>query len=328
MIVTYNRKKMLLDVLDALIAQRRKLDGIILVDNASSDGTLSAIQESGYFEYAFNSTDVDKDVELHLSYEISLQSDYCETLRSTQMHFFRLPENSGGAGGFKFGMNAALSLGADLIWLMDDDGYPGPTCLDVLLSAYNGGREIIGPVILDRELNNRLAFNINYQDIIYDKVNILNLLPDSIPGVLFPFNGTLIPSFLVKEIGLPRDYYFLWGDEVEYTLRAKANGAKIATIRDAYFYHVQKNESYKRIEILNFGFYVSEIKKTRFYYYFLRNKLDYLPEHYGFKFSIRFISAEILKGIINKDKVALVSVVFSIVDLIRYKCGGKYGRRV
>ncbi len=38
-VVTYNRKVLLKECLDALLAQTRPLDSIIVVDNASTDGT-------------------------------------------------------------------------------------------------------------------------------------------------------------------------------------------------------------------------------------------------------------------------------------------------
>ena len=47
----------------------------------------------------------------------------------------RLPENLGGAGGFRAGMKAAYDAGFDRIWLVDDDVVPAPDCLTVLLGV-------------------------------------------------------------------------------------------------------------------------------------------------------------------------------------------------
>ena len=47
----------------------------------------------------------------------------------------RLPTNSGGAGGFHDGLGWAVERGADLVWLMDDDGLPDLDCLSRLLDA-------------------------------------------------------------------------------------------------------------------------------------------------------------------------------------------------
>ncbi len=38
-----------------------------------------------------------------------------------------LSTNRGGAGGFHDGLGWAIDRGADMVWLMDDDGLPDPT---------------------------------------------------------------------------------------------------------------------------------------------------------------------------------------------------------
>ena len=47
-----------------------------------------------------------------------------------------LATNRGGAGGFHDGLGWAIDRGADLVWLMDDDGLPEPDCLATLLDAH------------------------------------------------------------------------------------------------------------------------------------------------------------------------------------------------
>ena len=44
-VVTYNRKKLLGECLDALLHQTRPLDSIIVIDNASTDGTYEYLNE-------------------------------------------------------------------------------------------------------------------------------------------------------------------------------------------------------------------------------------------------------------------------------------------
>ena len=46
-----------------------------------------------------------------------------------------LDRNTGGAGGFAYGMALALAGQAELIWLMDDDTVPEPGALAALLAA-------------------------------------------------------------------------------------------------------------------------------------------------------------------------------------------------
>ena len=51
-----------------------------------------------------------------------------------------------------------------------------------------------------------------------------------IADVVIPFNGVLVTRELVERIGLPREEFFIWGDDVEYLWRARAAGARIATV--------------------------------------------------------------------------------------------------
>jgi hypothetical protein len=45
-----------------------------------------------------------------------------------------LEENTGGAGGFRAGTEAAYLQGFDRIWLIDDDVVPAPDCLALLMA--------------------------------------------------------------------------------------------------------------------------------------------------------------------------------------------------
>ena len=99
-VVTYNRRDLLLESLAAVLAQTRAPDQVIVVDNASEDGTAAAVRD-----------------------------------QFPAVHLAELRRNSGGAGGFAGGMALALADGADLIWLMDDDTVPEPGALAALLGA-------------------------------------------------------------------------------------------------------------------------------------------------------------------------------------------------
>src|SRR5262249_55701030 len=83
-IVTYNRQQLLAEALGAVLAQPRAPDAVIVVDNASTDGTAAAVRG-----------------------------------RFPGVRLVALDANYGGAGGFACGMDLALRDGADLIWVMD-----------------------------------------------------------------------------------------------------------------------------------------------------------------------------------------------------------------
>lgn len=86
-VVTYNRIKLLKECIDSLRKQTIILDGIIVVNNNSNDGTKEWL---------------------------ALQNDI------SAIH----QENLGGAGGFYNGIKSAYNKGYNWIWCMDDDCLP------------------------------------------------------------------------------------------------------------------------------------------------------------------------------------------------------------
>jgi len=103
-VVTYNRKELLKECLDALLAQTYPVDSIILIDNASIDGTPEFLKEQGY-------------------------------LKNPKIDYVRLPENTGGAGGFHEGVKRGYKKGYDWLWLMDDDAIAQKNTLEELMDA-------------------------------------------------------------------------------------------------------------------------------------------------------------------------------------------------
>lgn len=210
-VVTFNRKHLLLRTLNALNNQSVKLDKIILVDNASTDGTSELLREQGF-------------------------------LAQTNLEYVQFTENTGGAGGFYTGVKAGFEQDFDWLWLMDDDGYPADDCLESLLK-YQDEFDFYGPLVLSDEDKHTLSFPItlpqnkkimrHYTQLggYYDLQN--NVMED----VLIPFNGVLLKKTLIEKIGFPDSRFFIWGDDMEYTKRAKTVGAKIATLFDVVFYH-------------------------------------------------------------------------------------------
>ncbi|OVZ60996.1 hypothetical protein CDO44_07195 [Pigmentiphaga sp. NML080357] len=213
-VVTYNRKALLLRCLKALRGQSRSPDRIIVVDNASTDGTSEALEADGVLAWA--------------GFEL-----------------IKLASNEGGAGGFHHGMAAALRTGCDLAWLMDDDGYPAEDCLEKLLEE-GQGLDLWGPVVLDEAQPGQLCFPLRIPGTAKilrareaaEDAGVRGLLPD----VVMPFNGVLIRRELIERIGLPRKEFFIWGDDIEYVMRTAKAGARIATVTAAGFFHPRQDE--------------------------------------------------------------------------------------
>lgn len=207
MVVTFNRRELVTRLLRALGEGSRRPDEVVVVDNASTDGTADLISGTQW---------------------------------PVPVHLVALPENTGGAGGFHTGTSVALERGADLIWLMDDDGTPAPDCLELLL-PFMTTFDFIGPLVVDEEQPDRLVFPIRLPGTTQSLSTVDRVRPRNRDGVIskvvIPFNGVLLRRELVERIGVPRSDFFIWGDDVEYLWRAERAGARIATIFPARFEH-------------------------------------------------------------------------------------------
>jgi len=220
-VVTYNRKKLLLECLEAIRKQTRPVQGIYLIDNASTDGTPKLLFEKGYIKELppENLTEP-----WEKEFEIKNLTDG-ETIK---LHYVRMHENTGGAGGFYEGVKKAYKRGYDWLWLMDDDTIPQEIALQILLetTTLNLGIKIgfICSKVLWTDgsphkmnlpklkpLVNGLCFNL------YEEYGILLISGCS-------FVSMLINRKVIQDVGLPIKEFFIWNDDVEYTSRIVSNG--------------------------------------------------------------------------------------------------------
>ena len=106
-IVTFNRLECLKKALKKYEEQTKRPKYLLVVNNNSSDGTME-----------------------YLKIWEQEQSEI-------QKVVVNLPCNTGGAGGFHAGMEKALELDCDWIWVSDDDAYPEPDALKSMEVFYD-----------------------------------------------------------------------------------------------------------------------------------------------------------------------------------------------
>jgi GT2 family glycosyltransferase len=276
-IVTYNRKELLLRNIVSLKEQNIDLD-ILIFDNASQDGTYEYLNDNKLFEENKN----------HILYE---RSDI----------------NLGGAGGFHYGMKQAYEKGYDFIWLMDDDGHcMNNNTLTEIMNIYEKEKNkliIVNSLIVQNE-NLDLTFGLtkDLQDISTIKEKAINNI---IWGFINPFNGTMITKEIIGMIGFPKKELFIYGDEIEYTKRAGSNNIRIATAINSLYFHPVNKIGYtkqffwKKIQLFNMPIWKR--------YCSIRNYM-YITKIYGTFFdSIKFIVYNICSLILlNGEKDRLV----------------------
>lgn len=192
-VVTYNRRDLLVECLNALRAQSRPLDRIIVVDNASTDGTAEML--AGITE---------------------------------PVHVVSLTRNTGGAGGFAAGLAVAVAEEVDAVWLLDDDtipepgslaelvrvrdGYPGPTpALTASRVVWTDGRD--HPMNTPRTRPGADPASVEAAASVGAR-----------PVRSASFVSILVDAAAARRTGLPVADYFLWNDDFEYTARLLRTG--------------------------------------------------------------------------------------------------------
>jgi rhamnopyranosyl-N-acetylglucosaminyl-diphospho-decaprenol beta-1,3/1,4-galactofuranosyltransferase len=238
-VVTYNRKDLLGQCLDSLLQQSRPLDALYIIDNHSTDGTYEDLLGRGLIAPAGRS-----------------DRGPVETTRPLAtggtLHYVRMPENTGGAGGFHEGMKRAAAAGFDWLWLMDDDLLTAPDALAVLVqrtgTLRSRGKEsfLLNSLILARDCpgGDVLAFPLQELTLSGHPRRVyhwrLSEVRDQVQDGLYrwacPFNGTLVPARAVAEVGLPNKEFFLWGDERDFLWRA-AKRFDLYTAVDSRVFH-------------------------------------------------------------------------------------------
>jgi GT2 family glycosyltransferase len=185
-VVTYQRLELLRDALAAVLGQVRPPDAVLVVDNASTDGTAEAVRA----EFP--------EVDLHV-----------------------LRHNTGGAGGFAAGLRRALESGADLVWLMDDDTVPREDALLRLLEARAGAAapalvasRVVWTDGRDHPMNTPRPWPLARR-----RQREAAAAQGCVAVRSASFVSVLLDADAVRAVGLPVADYFLWNDDFEYTAR-------------------------------------------------------------------------------------------------------------
>ena len=286
-VVTFNRLPMLQRLLERLDGTAG-LDEVLVVDNASTDGTgewLAGLAER----------------------------EYGDEHPATPVVARSLARNSGGAGGFAEGLSWAVERGADLVWLMDDDGLPEPDCLERLLRRAErepGGFDFWGPAVVAEHDPSRLTFPIRLPggtSVVHDLAAVEKAAVDGlIRDIVIPFNGVLVTRRLVERIGVPRAEFFIWGDDHEYRLRAEAAGARIATVVDARFLHPATDDLGTPMAFgrTTYNHTPSDLK----HYCMARNNLLNLRDYKGWPHALAFVAKTLWFYLLTRRQPARVAL--------------------
>jgi len=221
LVVTYNRKEKLLKNINSLLKQTYKLEKIYIIDNNSTDNT---------YDYIKKVLDKNK-----------------------QIIYIKLEENTGGSGGFSYGLKTILdSSKCDFVWGMDDDAYPEADALEKIMNIRKDG-------------------NCYWSNPDHDNDGYTNGIKE-VNGWMFV--GFFIPLEIIKEVGISKPDYFIYHDDLEYAYRIIKAGYKIYKIKDSVIVHDNGITDCSELHKKFLGKNISIIKLSNWkMYYFVRNSI-------------------------------------------------------
>jgi rhamnopyranosyl-N-acetylglucosaminyl-diphospho-decaprenol beta-1,3/1,4-galactofuranosyltransferase len=178
--------------------------------------------------------------------------------------------NLGGAGGFAFGILHALSLGADWVWLADDDGRPADENVLAVLLEEADRRNLaeISPVVTNIESPDKLAFPLRRG--LTWKRSASDLGTDFLPGIASLFNGALFRASTLDVVGVPDYRLFFRGDEVEVHRRLVRSGLPFGTSLRVAYVHPDGSDEFK--PMLGGKFHAQDPENPIKRYYTYRNR--------------------------------------------------------
>lgn len=234
-VVTRHREELLANSLKLIANQTRVPDHLIVVDNGADQPARHVVEAC------------------------PLSSSYLMSRR-----------NLGGAGGFALGMLYALALGAEWVWLADDDGRPADeTVLATLLAeAQQRGLAEVSPVVTNIDNPDRLAFPLR-RGLTWKRWTS-ELGTDFLPGIASLFNGALFRASTLEVVGVPDYRLFFRGDEVELHRRLVRSGLPFGTSLRAAYLHPDGSDEFK--PMLGGRFHAQDPDDAVKRYYTYRNR--------------------------------------------------------
>ena len=195
-VVSYNRRALLQECVEAVLAQTWLVDAIYVVDNGSNDGSreyLAAVEA-----------------------------------KHDEVFVVLTKSNIGGAGGFATGISTAFSKRFDWYWLMDDDAEPMADALEKLMVSKDAARaDVVALCGSVRGIDRRVQFW--HQGTFDERMRLIAPTPEHHAAASFKtdymsFVGACIRHDAIRRVGFPAQEYFVWNDDVEYTARLSRIG--------------------------------------------------------------------------------------------------------
>lgn len=280
LIVTYNRLELLKKSLDSCFTYGNALAQIIIVDNASTDGTFEYLRAL----FGLNNESIEFDTEV-AKFEY-FKGGYL----NKNVHVIKLNTNTGGSGGFHTGVKFFYEKSmSDWLWGMDDDAFIKNDAYENLVSAVEKNSSTLA---FWSNCNSDQQFSGNFK-------TVKNWM----------FVGFFVHKDLIKKVGFPVSDYFIYHDDSEYAERINRFGYEIIKVKNSLIEHgdlAQRDFWSKSFFGKKIDF--PKMNDWKLYYYFRNDLLKiYKQDKAAFVKKIEIIKKAIKLIIIKPQKLYVVT---------------------
>ena len=241
-ILNWNGWQDTLQCLDSLVLQGYSNASIIVVDNASTDGSKGSLMkwpDDGGKEWVRRRFVIDASVPVKLSLDVLCHGDFV---------YIQSEVNGGFAAGNNLGIRLALEYQAIYVWVLNNDTEVHPSALDALVICAEEDPAIgmCGSILIYHDSRNQIqacgggSFN-HWRATGKQVGHGLDLESTHLDAALrTPLSyiagaSLLARSKMIQDIGFIEERYFLYYEEIDWAERAK--NWKKAVARNSVVFH-------------------------------------------------------------------------------------------
>jgi GT2 family glycosyltransferase len=209
-VLSWNKREDTLSCLQSVFAQDYQNLRVVVVDNASVDGSPEALRELG-----------------------------------RRIDLIEHQDNLGYTGGCNAGIRHALAQGGDYVWLLNNDCESEPNTLSLLVDYAEARPEIgmVSPVISDRRTGvdsyavGRIDLATGLMEETADAEDAEAMQQRYPTQVRLKGTALLLKRRLIERVGLLDERFFAYCEDNDYCVRSAAAGFRAACVTAARVYH-------------------------------------------------------------------------------------------
>jgi len=152
-----------------------------------------------------------------------------------------LEHNLGFAEGMNVGIREGLSAGYDYLWLVNNDAFPEPDCLQKLLTSLRARPSLamVSPRLLSADgTDQHVGGTIDLHTGEITQLQPLDFNHSRSPSRWMTGTAPVISSRMLRRVGLFERPFFAYMEDVDLSLRISKAGGEFAAVTDAVVVHL------------------------------------------------------------------------------------------